>query len=88
MYANGDRELNDDDKRNAEHEFYVLGLVSYQLHGDEHSNRAAESGEKEEGRFSCSVLRIMLCGYFVITAYDDAYERSCRSTKALLLPTV
>jgi hypothetical protein len=67
----GDSRLNDDYNRYAEHKFYVFCFMPYYLHGDKHSNRAAESGKQQKCCFSGAVLGVMLCSYLVVDAHDD-----------------
>ena len=71
--------LDDNYKRNAEHEFNMLGLVTNEQHGDEHSNTAAESREPKQGFFGYAELNSVLFGYlFVVNTNDYSYQRNYR----------
>jgi SRSO17 transposase len=48
--------LNDHNKRNAEHEFYVLGLMANYEHCNKHCDAAAKGGEEKQRFFGRSQL--------------------------------
>ena len=71
--------LNDNYKRNAEHEFNMLGFVADEQHCDEHSDTAAKCGEQKQGLFGDAELNSVLFGYlFVVNADDYSYQRNYR----------
>ena len=69
--------LNDNYKRNAEHKFNVLGLVTNNQHCDEHSDTAAKCGEQKQGLFGDAELDPVFLGYlFVVNTNDYRYQRN------------
>ena len=69
--------LNDNYKRNAEHKFNVLGLVTDNQHCDQHSDAAAKRGEQKQGLFGYAELNSVLFGYlFVVNTNDYRYQRN------------
>ena len=68
--------LNDNYKRNAEHEFDMLGFVADEQHCDEHSDTAAKCGEQKQGLFGNAKFHAVFLGYLlIVNADDDGYER-------------
>ena len=65
------------DKRNAQHELYVLGFVADEKHSDEHSHRATEKRQKHKRFFGHAKLYLISFGnLFVINAKNYGNQRN------------
>ena len=66
-----ERRLDDHYHGNTEHKFYVLCLVSYNLHCNEHCNTSADSREEEKALFGHAELNSVLFGNSLIVYAND-----------------
>jgi hypothetical protein len=67
------RNLQNNNHRNARHEFGVSGFVPDGKHSQQHGNRAAKGGHKKQGSLFHAPIPL-LCGSFIVQGENNCNQ--------------